>query len=120
MITWGSGKWGLNVWRICHRLKKNLLLLSKQTIMGWKITSKRILNEIFILSMYNCKVFYCTYRCRMQHFATFRKWNLPQNPRKAAFINSLLRESLRLRWFVSKDYKRCFFPWLIRIFLFPF
>ena len=40
--------------------ENNQLSLSKQTIMGWKITSKRILNEIFILSIYNCKVWYCT------------------------------------------------------------
>ena len=30
--------------------EKNRLLLSKQTIMGWKITSKRILIEIFVIN----------------------------------------------------------------------
>ena len=75
--------------------EKNWLLLSKQTIMEWKITSKRILDKMFILSLYNYKVWCCTYNCKIQHFATFQKWNLLQNARKAACINLILRESFQ-------------------------
>ena len=43
------GQWKMEVERMenMSQTDKNRLLLSKQTIMGWKITSKRILNEIF-------------------------------------------------------------------------
>ena len=69
------GQWQMEVERMENmtQTEKNRLLLSKQTIMGWKITSKRILIEIFILSVYNCEVWYCTCSCGMQLFASFSK-----------------------------------------------
>ena len=65
--------------------EKNLLLLSKQTIMGWKITSKRTLIEIFILSVYNCEVWYFTCSCGMQHFARFSKMEPSSKCKKKSF-----------------------------------
>ena len=43
------GQWEMEVERMDNmpQAEKNQLLLSKQMIMGWKITSKRLLNEIF-------------------------------------------------------------------------
>ena len=71
------GQWQMEVERMENmtQTEKNRLLLSKQTIMGWKITSKRILIEIFLLSVYNCEVCYCTCSCScgMQHFSNFSK-----------------------------------------------
>ena len=69
------GQWQMEVERMENmtQTEKNRLLLSKQTIIGWKITSKRILIEIFILSVYNCEVWYCTCSCGMQHFTSFSK-----------------------------------------------
>ena len=84
-----------HIYNICNSETGCSILLSKQTIMEWKTTSKRILNGIFILTMYNCKVWYCS--CRMQHFANFSKMESSSKCKKKAFINSLLRESLRLR-----------------------
>ena len=46
------GQWQMEVERMENmtQTEKNRLLLSKQTIMGWKITSKRILIEIFVIN----------------------------------------------------------------------